>query len=146
MQDASASDDEAAPPVSAVQLQPLDEAAALEAELDGQTKPSSAASADGPPDETSEDDEDGAQLSGEDDGDTSSDDDVEQDGDDAADDTSAADAATVALAHPTSEDGPEARARKTAIFESGVRALKRRSDSDNKQQVGHHSEPACSSA
>ena len=140
MQETSASDDEAAPPVSAVQLQPFDEAAALEAELEGQATPSHATSADGLPAEMS-DDEDGAQLAGEDDGDTSSDGDDEEAGDNAAD------GAAAARAHPTSEDRAEARVRKAAaVFEGGVRALKRRSDSDHKQQVGHHSEPACSSA
>jgi hypothetical protein len=139
LQDASASDDEAAPPGSAAQLQPLDEAAALEAELDGQPKPSRAATGDSSPDETS-DDEDGAQLSGEDDGDTSSDEDVEEEVEEAAADVAAAGVAA-ADAQPASRGGAGPHAHEAADAGRRGKALGRRSrsrDSAGKEEVGHH--------
>lgn len=144
MQSASTSDDEAVPLGSAAQLQPLDEAAALEAELDGQPKPSCAATGDGSPDETS-DDEDGAQLSGEDDGDTSSDEGDEEEAEEAAADAAAADVAA-ADAKPASGGGAGSYAKEAAG--AGRGAVNRRSrsrDGASKEQVAAISTSACSS-
>ena len=139
MQSAS-SDDEAAPLGSAAQLQPLDEAAALEAELDGQPKPSRAATGDSSPDETS-DDEDAAQLSGEDDGDTSSDEDVEEEAEAAAADAAAAGVAS-SDTEPASEGGARSQAKGAADAGRGAKALGRRSrsrDGAGKEEVGYPS-------
>lgn len=139
MQSALTSDDETAPPGSAVQLQPLDEAAALEAELEGQAKPPRAATGDSSPDETS-DDEDGAQLSGEDDGDTSSDEDVEDEAEAAAADAAAA-AVAAADAQLASGGGAGSNAQEAADAGRGGKALGRRSrsrDGASKEQVGRH--------